>query len=171
MAMTEQERKGRREARKQKREEAGEAARLEAEKTQKPVRRLAIVIEWKKSAVWGHNPRATARAEFADETCATSVHRCGGCGYDKESTVIAEAFNTYLKYLLYRLTDEQIKGGHGSGDSGPAPYGICVYDGRRHFSGGIGADCYYDIAKYIGGEFRRVGGSKTSDVYEFTTKE
>jgi hypothetical protein len=171
MAMTEQERKRRREARKREREEAEEAARLEAEKTQKPVRRLAIVIEWKKSATWGRNPRATARAEFADGTCATSVHKCGGCGYDKESTVIAEAFNTYLKYLLYRLTDEQVKGGHGSGDSGPAPYGICVYDGRRHFSGGIGANCYYDIAKHIGGEFRRVGGSGTSDVYEFTTKE
>jgi len=169
--MTEQERKRRREARKREREKAKEAARLESEKNQKPVRRLAIVIEWKKSAMWGWNPRATARADFMDGTCATSVHRCGGCGYDKESTVIAEAFNTYLKYLLYRLTDEQIKGGHGSGDSGPAPYGICVYNGWRSFSGGIGTNCYYDIAKHIGGEFRRVGGSETSDVYEFTTKE
>lgn len=171
MAMTEQERKGRREARKRGREEAKEAARLESEKNQKPVRRLAIVIEWRKSAMWGRSPRATARADFADGTCATSVHRCSGYGYDKESTVIAEAFNTYLKYLLYRLTDEQVKGGHGSGDSGPAPYGIRVYNGWRSFSGGIGTNCYYDIAKHIGGEFRRVCGSETSDVYEFTTKE
>lgn len=170
MAMTEQERKGRREARKREREEAKEAARLESEKNQKPVRRLAIVIEWKKSAMWGRNPWATASADFEDGTCATSVHRCSGCGYDKESTVIAEAFNTYLKYLLYRLTDGQVKGGHGSGDCGPAPYGISVYNGWRSFSGGIGTNCYYDIAKYIGGEFRRVGGSETSDVYEFTTK-
>jgi hypothetical protein len=47
------------------------------------------------------------------------VFRCSGCGYDKTSTVVAEAFNQYLLYKLWAMTAEQIKGGHGSGTLEP----------------------------------------------------
>lgn len=69
------------------------------------------------------------------------------------------------------MTNEQIKGGHGSGDEGPAPYGITSYDMGRGYSGGIGTNCYYRIAEYIGGVFEHVAGGNMFDVYRYTDNE
>lgn len=172
--LTEEEKKARKVARQQEREAAKELARIESEKNQKPVKRMVINIEWKKSRTWGNCPRAYAELHFHDG----SFHRtedsyyASGCGYDKESTVIAEIFNDFMKYKLWNLTPEQRKGGNGSGDDGKAPYGIHVYsDNRPHFGGGIGTNCYYAIARYIGGEFKCLASGKTFDVYEYTDNE
>lgn len=174
MKLTEEEKKARKVARQQEREAAKELTRIESEKNQKPVKRMVINIEWKKSRIWGNCPRAYAELHFHDG----SFHRtedsyyASGCGYDKESTVIAEIFNDFMKYKLWNLTPEQRKGGNGSGDDGKAPYGIHVYsDNRPHFGGGIGTNCYYAIAKYIGGEFKCLASGKTFDVYEYTDNE
>ena len=83
--------------------------------------------------------------------------------------MIANVFNAYLKYKLWNLSPEQRKGGNGSGDAGKAPYGIHVYsDGHPHYGGGIGTNCYYRIAEYIGGKFEHISSGKTFDVYKFT---
>ena len=156
-------------ARKEAKAAAKKAAAIEAEKAQKPVKRLTIAIEWKKSRMWGNNPTASGEIEYADGTFGrTENAHASGCGYDKESTVIADVFNQCLLGRLWALTDDQVKGGHGSRDTGPAPYGIRVYDGRRRFSGGIGTSCYYRICEYLGGRFDRVAGGKTFDVYTAT---
>lgn len=167
--LKEKERKERAEARKAAKAAAKEAARIEAEKTQRPVKEMTITIEWKRSRTWGMNPHAEAEVRYHDGGFERSaIARASGCGYDKESTVIAELFNTYLKYKLWAMTAEQIKGGHGSMDKGPAPYGISVYSDGRYYSGGIGTSCYYGIAEYIGGKFERVANGKTFDVYKYT---
>jgi hypothetical protein len=173
---TPEELKARREARKAAREAAKEAARIEAEKNQRPVKSITITIEWRKSRIWGNNPHATAEVNYKGDEYPRFERRdgftCSGCGYDKESTVIAEIFNAFLKYKLWQLAPEKRKGGHGSGDNGPAPYGICVYsDNNPHYGGGIGTDCYTrpgGIGEYIGGKFESIGSGKTFDVYKYT---
>lgn len=73
-----------------------EIAKIEAEKNQKPVKRLTINIEWVKSRTWGHNPHATAEVEFHDGTFTRrDGFRASGCGYDKESTVVADILRLF----------------------------------------------------------------------------
>lgn len=119
--------------------------------------------------MWGSNPTAEGRIEYADGTWGnTAPARASGCGYDKESTVIANIFNQCLKYKLWALSDEAANGGHGSGDKGKAPYGICAYDNCRYYAGGIGTSCYRSICEYLGGTFVHTASGKTFDVYTAT---
>lgn len=156
-------------ARKEAKATAKEAAAIAEEKAQKPVKCLTITVEWRKSRMWGSNPTASGRIEYADGTFGrTKDAHASGYGYDKESTVIADVFNQCLRGRLWTLTDDRVRGGNGSGDSGPAPYGISVYAGRRRFSGGIGTGCYYGICEYLGGRFDRIAGGKSFDVYTAT---
>ena len=164
-------------ARKQARMETNELARITAERDQPPVNSIIISIEWKKSRTWGSNPRAMAEVNFMDKNSGpwkTGFYRadgytCSGCGYDKESTVIGEIFNDFLRYKLWALSDEAIKGGNGSGDNGSAPYGIHNYNlNSRSYGQGIGTSCYYRIAEYIGGSFEHIASGKTFDVYKYT---
>ena len=168
MKLTEEQKAANKAERHAARKAAKEAARVEQEKNQKPVKSLKITIEWRKSRNWGSNPHAEAVIFYHD---GTSERRGGytasGWGYDKESTVISEIFNDFLKYKLWAMSEKQIKGGHGTGDTGPAPYGINNHNGRRSYGYGIGANCYYAISEYIGGKFANVASGKTFDVYEY----
>lgn len=167
--LTEEQKQANREARKAEREAAKRAAEIAAERAQKPIKSLTVSIEWKKSRMWGNNPTATGRVEYADGTFGrTAEAKASGCGYDKESAVLANIFNQCLKYKLWELSDAAMKGGHGSMDHGPAPYGINNYNGHRSFAGGIGVSCYYEICKYLGGKFERVASGKTFDAYTAT---
>lgn len=167
--LTPEQKQANKEARKAARIAAATAARIEAERNQKPVKSLTITIEWRKSRMWGNNPTATGRIEYADGTYGTTAAaRASGCGYDKESTVIASLFNECLVYKLWALSEEQIKGGHGDGDAGKAPYGINRYDDHRYYAGGIGTSCYYRICEYLGGTFAHTASGKTFDVYTAT---
>lgn len=149
------------------RQDAKRAARIELEKNQKPVESITISITWHKSRMWGNCPNAEAVVIFKDGTGERrDGFRASGCGYDKESTVIAEVFNTFLRYKLHAIAD--ITGGHGSNDSGPAPYGINRYVDSRSFAGGIGTSCYMSISKFIGGNFEHVASGKMFDVFKYT---
>jgi len=148
------------------RKQAKENARVEAEKAQKQVKEITFSIEWRKSRTWGANPHMECRVSFQDGTFEyREGFTCSGCGYDKESTVIAQAFNEFMKYKLYQkpIKDES------------APYGIRtgisewegVKSEYRSFEGGVGTNCYYRIAEYIGGKFERTACGKTFDVYKY----
>ena len=94
MRMSKEEKAERREARKLERKRANQLEAIEAGKAQKPVKSMTISIEWKKSRMWGANPSATAKIQHQDGTYSSiGPFTCSGCGYDKESTVIAEVFN------------------------------------------------------------------------------
>jgi hypothetical protein len=126
---------------------------------------MTITIEWKKSSTWGNCPRAYASLQFADGSYYTTDNNyyASGCGYDKESTVIASIFNDFLRYKLWQREDK---------DNTDKPYGISLnYDYSPYFDGGIGTSCYYSISEFIGGEFKHIASGKTFDVYTFTTKE
>lgn len=167
--LTEAEKSARQEAK----AKAKELATIEAERSQKPVKQISISIEWKKSRTWGNCPRAEASVWFKDGTFErNNGFYASGCGYDKESTVIGEIFNTYLKYKIWAMTTEQIKGGNGSFDNGPAPYGVhSDRENHRSFGQGIGVNCFYRISEYIGGKFECLASGKTFDVYKYTDNE
>lgn len=161
--LTIEEKEARKAYRKKMRDQAKTDARIALERNQKPVEKITIIIEWKKSRIWGMNPHATGNVKYKDGMHAQFFATCSGCGYDKESTVIADIFNQTLKYKLWGLTSEQM----GTGK----PYGIVDYGSGRHFSGGIGTSCYYEISKFIGGKFESIGHSKTSDIYIYTDEK
>jgi len=140
-----------------------EEAQEQTEKNQKQVKKMTITIEWKKSSTWGNNPNATAEVHFKDGTLERSqVYKCSGCGYDKESTVIAQIFNDYLRYKLWEIEDaKHIQKGK--------PYGIRLnYEFSPYYEGGVGANCYYSISEFICGKFEHIAGGNTFDVYQYT---
>ena len=178
--MTEEQKKLRREAKELKRE----LQRIENEKNQLPVDSITITIEWKKSRTWGANPHCEARIAFKNGHFVRSeTFTASGCGYDKESTVIADVFNAYLKYKLWAKTIEQCaRQDYDWKEKGGAPYGVSAgtYSWRegdssrieyRSFSGGIGTSCYYKIAEFLGGKFEHVAGGSTFDVYKYEDNE
>lgn len=153
---------------------------IEACKNQKPVRKLVISIEWKKSRTWGANPYASAQVYYKDGTAENkSGYTCSGCGYDKESTVIAEIFNDFLLYELYK---KHKKESYINGEKCDHPYGVYYYGGKHlkpsengyiktpSFNGGVGTSCYYNIAEFIGGTFKHIAWGSTFDVYQFTKR-
>ena len=153
-------------------------AEIAAHKAQRPVKSLTINIEWKKSRTWGHCPAAYAEVHFQDGSFTRSrVYRASGCGYDKESTVIAECFNEYLRYKLYEK--HELKSNI-NGETVNHPYGVYYYGAedqqpddrgyisRPSYNGGVGTSCYYDIAKFIGGKFEHLAGGNSFDAYRYT---
>jgi hypothetical protein len=124
------------------------------------VKRLRIHVQWKKSATWGRNPHAHYSCHFQDDTYASGDETCGGCGYDKESTVIATIFNQCCSGMLWRKA-------HKRGGLKNKPYGI--YEGYfPNFDGGIGTNCYVSITQWLGGQWERVDSGKDYDSYEIT---
>lgn len=176
--LTEEEKIARREARKAERKKAKRLAEIEAEKNQKPIKSVTITIEWKRSRTWGANPHAAAKVQYQDGIYGHfDGFKCSGCGYDKESTVIAQIFNKVLIYKLYqkhKWTDSinQKETNH--------PYGVYYYDGDvgqpydsgyiplPRYNGGVGTSCYYRIAEFIGGKFEHIASGKTFDVFKYT---
>ncbi len=167
MAMTQEEKQARKEARKQLRKDYEEALRINGEMNQPHVKQLTVTIEWLKSRMWGSNPHAQVEVEYYGHDSQyggrferRNGYTCSGCGYDKESTVIADIFNDFLKYKLYTLsTDEQ------------KPYGIINTPDWKYYEGGIGTNCYYRISEYIGGKFEHIASGKMFDVYRYTDNE
>jgi hypothetical protein len=168
--LSSEEKQKRAEQRKAQKEIAKELKRIEIETSQLKVESITISIEWKKSRMWRYNPHAMAVVRFHDGQSATFVEQdgftCSGCGYDKESTVIADIFNSFLKYKLHNENlDREAK-----------PYGIRFHEHTIHsqifihagYDGGIGTSCYTKISEYIGGKFEHIASGKTFDVYEYT---
>ena len=171
------------------REALKELAQYHAEASQKPVKSIKITIDWKKSYMWGNNPHLSATIEHHDGGYSYANATCSGCGYDKESTVIADIFNQFLKYKLWMKPYSELRNGDTSDKyssnggnisnigKNPIPYGITSgrYETRlnntvehRGFSGGIGTSCYYAISQFIGGTFKNIASGKKFDVYEYT---
>lgn len=129
------------------------------------IREMVIDVEWKRSAYWGNCPRAEWRCWFKDGSFMSGSEYASGCGYDKLSQVVADAFNKVAKGMAWRKRNSRKK----------APYGIChVGKGSDknylpRFEGGIGASCYRSIAEYLGGKMDWIEG-KTWDRFTFTFK-
>lgn len=165
---------------------------IESEKNQREVSEITITITWKKSRTWGYNPHAIAdvkykypQGEYGGTFERKQGYTCSGCGYDKKSTVIADIFNDFLKYKLYRRVKKISSRWQGDEKIPCVPYGIAIgkvkawidKEGQKHpsykyhnYEGGIGAECYYDIAKAIGGKFEQISSGESFDVFRYTDR-
>lgn len=153
-------------------------AEIVSQKNQKPVKEMTITINWHKSRTWGYCPNAEVRVLFQDGTSEfRDGYKAGGCGYDKESTVLASIFNDFLLYKLYqkhkwkdRINQETTN----------HPYGVYYYNGKEgeqredgyikkpSFNHGVGTSCYYKIGEFIGGKFENVASGKSFGVFKYT---
>lgn len=124
---------------------------------------INIHINWIKSSTWGYNPYAIITTNNGTIT----EGKASGCGYDKESTSIADALNKNndILKLLYvaknkkmtlKNNDNRVILGYGSG------YGVLPY-----FEGGVGVSSLMNIfkkLKYNVSEYH----TKSSDFYTIT---
>lgn len=134
-----------------------------------------IEIEWVRNRTWGYNPKATCWASFRDkdgnrDSVMVESGTVSGCGYDKQSTAVANCLNQIKEVLkpLYLLKDANPTNnnsnhellGYGAG------YGILP-----SIEGGVGVSCYPSIFDKIGFEFKTVASGKSFDCYSITKKQ
>lgn len=143
--------------------------RIETIKNAKDFDKIVINVEYKRSRMWGYNPNAEARVSFADGMCEYfNSGSIGGCGYDKQSTAVANCLNQVngLLKALYIKRDKQMKKelretfGYGSG------YGILP-----RIEGGVGVSCYNRIMENIGYTFQTLSSGKSFDVFVIEKKQ
>ena len=121
--------------------------------------RIIISINWYKSQSWGMCPKS----ELSDNKNIFYGTKIMGCGYDKESTSIAEVLNQYKPIMkkLYQLKNDNIEisnhelFGYGSG------YGV-----KPYFEGGVGVSSYYKIFEKIGMKLQKISSGDKYDTYE-----
>lgn len=187
MKLTEEQKLANKIARQKAKKEAKIEKEINSEKNQPAVKELLITIEWKKSRMWGSNPHAEVAVTFqkGDNSYGRFERKDGytasGCGYDKESTVIARIFNDFLKYKLWNKSIEQCRRkDYKWKEENGAPYGVSAGSYKddfdisveyRYFDGGIGSNCYYAISEFLGGKFEHLACGKTFDVYKYTDNE
>ncbi len=129
--------------------------------------RASIVIEWKKSRTWGRNYHATALVVYPGSFQKEFTAACSGCGYDKESTVVADLLNQFMLGVVIKKM-KRLK---------EFPYGLRHDDNGvfpPRFSGGVGMSCYKDsyrndsVLQVLGWSLRNVAYTNTMDVWELT---
>ena len=94
--------------------------------------------------------------------------KTGGCGYDKESTAIAEVFNRCfpLMKLLYNYRNNHTEGSNGEIFGYGSGHGFLP-----SFEGGVGTSSFYGILETVGCKMRCVASGKKYDIYEITKAE
>ena len=118
---------------------------------------INIYVSWVKSSYWGYNPHVEVVTN-----AGTYVGRASGCGYDKESAAVAEAFNQSLSILkaLYTLKEKGLEDGlsdySATACTGHDNRNICGYGSGYsvipYFEGGVGVSCFWNILKKCGFE-------------------
>lgn len=114
---------------------------------------ISVDVDFIKSAVWGRNPRVTVRTNNG-----TFYDTASGCGYDKESAAVAQAFNQDLSILktLYTLKEKALEIGISDNRAGlgyGSGYGVIPY-----FESGVGVGCFWNILKKAGFEISETYG-------------
>lgn len=132
---------------------------------------IKIQIEWKRSRMWGNNPTAELWASFKRQDGNTdSVYikgsSIGGCGYDKQSTAVAEVLNQVNEVLkpFYILKDKALKTDNNVKNGDLLGYGA-GYGLLPSFKGGVGVSCYPKIFEKICFKFSNVASGSNFDAY------
>lgn len=109
-------------------------------------REIRVEVNWKKSRTWGSNPTAEVWADGY-----TSYGPVGGCGYDKESTATAHAFNDNPVFARIVATcawldmkESEATGRHGT------TYGYLVDCAGFRFEVSVGYSCHRNIIERAG---------------------
>lgn len=126
---------------------------------------VSIYVDFIKSSTCGYNPKVKTFSN--NKSCTGSA---SGCGYDKESAAVAEAFNNDFSLLkvLYTLKENCLKAGL-SDKSKSACTGVdnrniigygAGYSVLPYFEGGVGVDCFWSIFEKAGYKVKRTYGRK-----------
>ena len=146
---------------------AQEIDRLNAIFNDKEIKRIVIATDWRRGSMQANQCKAEIKVTYADYcTEVFESERTGGCGYDKESTAIADAFNqinALLKELALKA-NEAIERGEVYCDY--IGYG-CGYSTLPYFEGGVGFSSQEKILNSLGYKMNHLHWTKTSDIYEF----
>lgn len=132
-------------------------AHLEAVANAPKVDYITVNVEYKRSSVWGYNPAVVV---ITNSESDIFTGYASGCGYDKESAAVAEAFNKSLGIMkiLYTLKEKALEAGEND-ESKTACTGHdnrnCVgygagYSVIPYFEGGVGVSCFWSILKKAG---------------------
>lgn len=116
---------------------------------------ISIKVSYTKNATRGYNPTATVNTNNG-----TATGYASGCGYNKESSAVASAFNKNYSILktLYTIKENALKAGL-SDFSKTACTGVdnrttcgcgAGYSIFPYFEGGVGVGCFWDILKKAG---------------------
>lgn len=126
---------------------------------QPDVKYISMSIEWQRSSTWGMNPHLEGRIETVDGRWDYDKDiSCGGCGYDKLSTVMAEFLNNHLKGMLWRRRKFRTH---------KPPYGVTFSKGWfPHFDGGVGENCTISVLQWLGFKVVCAKSGRTFDYYE-----
>ena len=134
---------------------------------------LIITVEWKKSYMWGYNPRAYTNYGFKSDSI-------GGCGYCKLSTATAEALNSHLPLLklMYEKKNKAIPTRkkayveqNGQLQEGEQPFNFSLfgygsgYGILPHFEGGVGVSSHQTICENLGLKMDSVTSTDNVNVY------
>jgi hypothetical protein len=144
---------------------SAQMSRLRAVENAPELESITISIEWKKSRMWGNNPNAEARVCTSEGCEHYNSGSIGGCGYDKQSTAVAQSVNQSNSFLkaLYLIKEKNVtKSNHDLFGYG-AGYGILP-----SLEGGVGVSCYPRIFEAIGFKFKTTASGKAFDVYTVT---
>lgn len=124
---------------------------------------IRIDVEWKKSATWGFNPKAEV---WADGYSASEF--IGGCGYDKESTATARAFenNPVFARIVATCAWLDEKETKATGEQKHTYGYYSSYSGFR-FEGAVGFNCHRNIIERAGYRLVAEFHPKAADGYRF----
>ena len=130
---------------------------------------ISVNVYYKRSSVWGYCPSVDVHTNNGFSTGYAS-----GCGYDKESAAVADAFNKDHSILkaLYTIKENGLIAGLNDESkiacTGVDNRNICGYGSGYsvipYFEGGVGVGCFWDILKR-GGYTTRCNYGKHENYY------
>lgn len=103
---------------------------------------ITVAVEWVRNRTWGWNPTANVFTFYVGTTTGTAR----GCGYDKQSAAIAEAFNknNCILKILYELKEKALEENENISSHEACGYGG-GYGALPYFEGGVGVSCFENI--------------------------
>ena len=132
---------------------------------------FVITLEWKKSYMWGSNPKAYTNYGFEGSSI-------GGCGYDKTSTATAQALNSNLSILklLYSKENERLNklSERGTEENTNEKDNLSRREFLKYgsgygvlpsFEGGVGVSSHEQILKGLGLIMLRITDTQNTNVY------
>jgi len=144
---------------------AATIAKIEAAETAPAPMLIRINVEWKRNTYWGYNPTAEVYAPNGQAANMTTGH-ASGCGYDKRSAAVAEAFNDNLAVmrLLYNLEENRLHHRNPQSRREFIGYGSGYYE-KPYFEGGVGIECFIRILEKAGYKVISNEAGKYNDFY------
>lgn len=142
-------------------------SKIEAVEQAPDIQRITVNVEWTRNRTWGVNPSAFVFTHSIGQT----VGHASGCGYDKESSAIASAFNQNVAILkiIYAMKEKALQDNYNISSHDACGYGA-GYGASPYYEGGVGVTCFISILSKAGFDCA-VANGKMSASYIFNKKE